>query len=54
MTSPRPIAPLAPGLLTMTIDCGRWLLAASAKARAIMSVPPPAANGTTSSMGLVG
>src|SRR2546428_692732 len=44
----------APGLLITTRGCGKCLRAASAKARAITSVPPPAEAATTSSTGRAG
>lgn len=44
------MAPLAPGLFSTTMLRGMCVRAASAKARATPSVPPPGWNGTISSI----
>src|SRR5512147_2457639 len=44
----------APTLLTTTSGCPTYFWATSATARAIMSVPPPGAKPTITSMGLLG
>ena len=46
--------PVAPGLLLTTRGWPRYFAATSEMARATISVPPPGANPTTTSMGLVG
>ena len=49
-----PVLVLPPGRLSVTNDCPSRLLKPSATSRARRSVPPPAANGTTSSTACVG
>ena len=46
------MAPLAPALLTTATPWGQYFCDATPKARASASVPPPAANGTTSSISI--
>jgi len=51
---PGPIAPPPPARLSTTIGCPRCLEAASPSVRISTSVVPPAGNGTTSVIGLIG
>ena len=50
----QPMLPLAPALFMTMTPLGKCFCEALPKARARASVPPPAWNGTTSSMGTVG
>ena len=53
-TSPKPIEPVASGQSVTTTGWLMCFLAVSAKARATASVPPPAAQGTGSSIDFSG
>src|SRR6218665_3844875 len=53
-TCAKPNSPEAPGLLLTTTGTPSRLDRCSASVRAVVSVPPPAANPTTSSIGFLG
>ena len=54
MTKSAAMAPSAPGLVSMMIDCPSAWLSGAVKMRAPSSAAPPGGKGTTSRMGLSG